>query len=352
MNAWADTQKLNNINIKTVGSLLGINLPAKGMTHCPFPDHNDSTPSFEVRNQGRRWVCYGCDRRGGAIDLVMEYYGKTFIEAKRWLAEQSGYAGHATMHLSSRLKRAPVSPTTSAREDFVKHVEEQSDHEVYHFLLSNSPLRNTGANYLAKRGLSKIVLDRFRVGQMPNTSTIRDMVSKFGFERIKKGGLLTRKSNSIHFSPVFLPNSILFPFFEEGKITYFQGRKICDHDKMRWTNLNQRRQRVYNVDILKNKKIARIAICEGVIDVLSATQLKCEAIGLIGVSASLSETQISKLMGRQIDLLLDWDVAGERRSAKMRRELSLFGVIATRRTVPRGTVNDVNDYLQLGKTRI
>ena len=322
------------------------------MTRCPFPNHNDSNPSFQVRNQGRHWVCYGCDRRGGAIDLVKEYFDMSFIEAKRWLAKRRGYASLGTKHSSSHLKRTPTSTGSSKQYDFRKDVEGPPDHEVYHFLLSNSPLRDTGAHYLAERGLKNSTIDRFKIGQTPNTSILKDMISKFGFDRVNRSGLLTKLSNHNNFRLMFPSNSILFPFIEDDKIEYIQGRIIGNQDRVRWRNLYRRRQRVYNVDVLKDKTIDRIAICEGVMDVISAAQLKCEAIGLIGVSARLSERQIGCLKGREVELLLDWDEAGERRSVDLRRELSLFGVMATRRTKPKENANDINDLLRQGYSSI
>lgn len=103
MGTREDTQVLNGLTVQAVGNLLGIKLPANGMARCPLPGHDDDTPSFEVRRQGRRWVCYGCDKAGGAIDLVMAYYGKPFLEAKSWLAEKSGLGSPTGRHMSRKL---------------------------------------------------------------------------------------------------------------------------------------------------------------------------------------------------------------------------------------------------------
>jgi len=35
---------------------------------CPFPDHEDSSPSFYVYTDGH-FRCYGCARRGDVVDL-------------------------------------------------------------------------------------------------------------------------------------------------------------------------------------------------------------------------------------------------------------------------------------------
>ena len=105
MVANEDTRALNGLTVQAVGNLLGIKLPANGMARCPFPGHDDDTPSFEVRRQGHRWICYGCDMSGGAIDLVMAYHGKPFLEAKSWLAEKSGLGSRSGRLMPSQTGR-------------------------------------------------------------------------------------------------------------------------------------------------------------------------------------------------------------------------------------------------------
>jgi hypothetical protein len=50
---------------------------------CPL--HKEKTPSFTVYLNQNRWHCYGCNRGGDIINLVMELQGLTFLEAVRYL---------------------------------------------------------------------------------------------------------------------------------------------------------------------------------------------------------------------------------------------------------------------------
>ena len=51
-------------------------------TRCPFPDHDDRTPSFSVSVETGAWCCFGCGRKGGdVIDLVRQLTGCTFQDA-------------------------------------------------------------------------------------------------------------------------------------------------------------------------------------------------------------------------------------------------------------------------------
>lgn len=47
---------------------------------CPFPDHNDGTPSFMVYPDGS-YRCFGCDKWGShALDFIV-HMGYKFDEA-------------------------------------------------------------------------------------------------------------------------------------------------------------------------------------------------------------------------------------------------------------------------------
>ena len=40
------------------------------VTFCPFHAHHRSTPSFHVRQEGKKWHCYACFRGGDVIDFI------------------------------------------------------------------------------------------------------------------------------------------------------------------------------------------------------------------------------------------------------------------------------------------
>lgn len=40
-----------------------------GMIRCPFPDHDDRTPSFSYNEDKKVFHCFGCDRGGDIVNL-------------------------------------------------------------------------------------------------------------------------------------------------------------------------------------------------------------------------------------------------------------------------------------------
>ena len=344
MGAKDEIRALNSLTVHVVGNLLGLKLPSRGMVRCPFPNHDDGKPSFEVRGGGRRWICYSCDRHGGSIDLVMEVRGLSFPNAMQWLAERSGFGVEGrnlrSYAFQNRIATIPASTACDAAET-------PPDHAFYAAFLAHAQLAASGQNYLQQRGLNDATITRFGIGQMPSFDVLRSLIRLFGFARIEAAGLLTQKSTPDRFWSIFPQDSLLFPYFEAGEIAYFQARVISDQaDGSRWRNLNHRQRRLYNSDILARPDVRRVAICEGAIDVISAAQFGRGAIGLIGVSARLSDAELTALRGRQVDLLLDWDTAGDKRAVTLLRELKRFGIAATRKARPSPAASDVNDYLR------
>ena len=340
-----ETEALNQMTIHDVGSLLGLRLPTRGLVQCPFPDHDDRTPSFEVKNSGNRWVCYGCQRNGGAIDFVKTYHDTDFLEAKRWLADRAGMGTTASPPTGRRVRVTPIAAPSPPAMDEV--VESPPDYEVYEALLQRAPLKASGSKYLIERGLSEERISAFRIGQLSDCRVVLDaLICAFGYQRIKTAGLLTKISTAKNRLFLFPEESLLFPFLENGHIAYFQVRLLSGSaDQGKWRNLNQRRLRIYNIDAMIETQCRPFAICEGVMDTLSAIELGYSAIGLIGVNARLKEEQIRRLRGKQVDILLDWDPPGETRAAELQKEFRRFGIASTRKKRPSPTAKDVNEYL-------
>jgi hypothetical protein len=58
---------------------------AEWSCRCPFPDHDDRTPSFFINPAKQLWLCRGCGRGGSVIDLHMGLHGINEGEAMRGL---------------------------------------------------------------------------------------------------------------------------------------------------------------------------------------------------------------------------------------------------------------------------
>lgn len=57
---------------------------------CPFPDHRDSSPSFDVNEAKGLYKCWGCGRAGSLLTFIMQIDGLEFPDALEKLSVLSG----------------------------------------------------------------------------------------------------------------------------------------------------------------------------------------------------------------------------------------------------------------------
>lgn len=71
------------------GKISGRNFTAR----CPFPDHEDRSPSFAIALEGKSkglWNCFGCGSQGNIIHFVQRKLDLDRTEAEEWLAKEFG----------------------------------------------------------------------------------------------------------------------------------------------------------------------------------------------------------------------------------------------------------------------
>nr|WP_319484744.1 CHC2 zinc finger domain-containing protein [uncultured Cohaesibacter sp.] len=225
------TAALNLIPIRDIASWFGKNLPERGAALCPFPDHPEKNKSFEIKKDGVRWQCYACNRSGGSIDFVSVYLGFDFITAKRWLASKAGLAPNQAIPRSVPKKRNVTSQEAQPAE--------RIDFEVYEAFLEMCPLGQSGFDYLGGRGLSAGLLERFRIGQISSATVLaKELVRKFDVDRLIESGLITSRSTSTNVRLTMPNQTIVIPFIEREKVSYFQGRALGEvKTGQKWFNL-------------------------------------------------------------------------------------------------------------------
>jgi hypothetical protein len=58
---------------KAIAAVTGVNPAGKTIINCPFPDHQDNDPSFNIYDKGKKFKCHGCGKGGSVIDFLMQY---------------------------------------------------------------------------------------------------------------------------------------------------------------------------------------------------------------------------------------------------------------------------------------
>ena len=239
-----DLERIKAIPIARVAADLGFVLSPSGSGRCLLPGHPDQRPSFSLRMATNGFSCFGCQRSGSVIDLIMAMDNIDFSAACRWL----------DAHYLNRTV-APARPRSpqSINQQYSSVAEESSpyafDPEVYGWILNQSPLAESGRDYLRQRAFSADTIAHFRVGQIgERTALFRRAMSKFGMARLDGAGLVMQG----RYGPLLcLPsNYLLFPFLQEGTVAYLQARRADDGKDYRWFCPAKLLPPTYNLDAL------------------------------------------------------------------------------------------------------
>lgn len=81
------------VNIGKFIQSQGVNLKRAGTSskaNCPFPDHDDKSPSFNVIHEKNFCYCHGCGGGGDVIKFAMKFSGLSFPDAVEKVAHFAG----------------------------------------------------------------------------------------------------------------------------------------------------------------------------------------------------------------------------------------------------------------------
>jgi DNA primase len=118
---------------------------------CPF--HPETRPSLHVSLAKNVWHCFGCGRKGGVLEFVMEMEKVSLKEAGLKLVEWFSLDEEGErLPVAAKLQTGPIEKETPP--------EAQTDNPPLKFSLKVDP----GHPYLKERGLSKETIKEFGLG--------------------------------------------------------------------------------------------------------------------------------------------------------------------------------------------
>ena len=145
--------------VAVIGQHVG--LRKAGRNHkglCPF--HHEKTPSFNVNGDKGFYYCFGCQKKGDVFAFVMEYEGKSFMEAAESLAKRFGV---------TIPERREAPGAQRARDERSRMLEVNAlAAEFFRSALLDERRGAPGREYLAKRGIDDQTAEAFRLGYAPD----------------------------------------------------------------------------------------------------------------------------------------------------------------------------------------
>lgn len=289
---------------------------------CPF--HNETDGSFFVNTNTNRWTCYGCDRSGNAIDLVMEKKGLSFPEAVKLLAAEHGIT------IEERL------PT---KEEEEKEKERRSQliihDEATRFYQQRLKETHAALEYARSR-FNDETIETFRLGYAPQESDkLYHHLRQKGFtiEALEKCNLFREQKGFIR---DFYRDRLMFPIINaRGEVVAFSGRALHPtKDNPKYLNNSQsvtytKGSVLFGMNFaFRHIRDADMAVLvEGNADVVKMHQLGvCNVVAPCGTS--LTDEQIRQLhkASKNITLMLDGDEAGQKATDRNGRRLVESGM--------------------------
>lgn len=286
------------------------------MGRCPFPDHNDKSPSFSVSSDNQLYYCYGCKKGGNLFTFLETFSGMSFPEAIEFLARR------ASIPLPERPVHEKRSGPSRDQKDLMLKVNRAAA-VCYHHQLKAQELDSPARKYLAKRGLSDEAVEKFRLGLAHDdrNSLVRHFKArKVPLDLAEQLGLIKPNRNArpedSHYDT--FRDRLMFPIFSAtGDVIGFGGRTLGEGIPK---YLNSSDSPIFNKSrvlygIHETGKFIRAqdaaVVVEGYMDAIAlyTAGLK-NVVAILGTAFTPEHAKILKRHTPNVIMLLDGDEAG------------------------------------------
>ncbi|WP_428262563.1 DNA primase [Haliangium sp.] len=321
-----------------------VSLRKAGRNHkglCPF--HHEKSPSFNVNPDKRFFYCFGCHKKGDVFTFVMEYEGKSFIEAAESLAARCGVT----------IPERQVSPAERRQRGERSRMLELNALAAEFFCTAlRDPARGApGRAYLAERGIDQATAEAFRLGYAPDEwHALAEFLEdhRIPAELACKVGLLVRQPRAGGVYDRFRGRLMCPVVLPGGEIAGFSGRILpapavdptpgandaaisnagskTDPAKQAAKYINSPESPVYKksrllfgIDRAREafRRDRRALLVEGNFDVIHLHQAGFDsAVAPLGTALTSEQVGLLRRLVDEVVLLYDGDAAGQAASLK------------------------------------
>ncbi|ELY5929322.1 DNA primase [Cronobacter turicensis] len=281
---------------------------------CPF--HNEKTPSFTVNGEKQFYHCFGCGAHGNAIDFLMNYDKLEFVETVEELA---------AMHNLEVPFEAGSGPTQIERHQRQTLYELLDGLNAFYRQALQAQSGEPARHYLAKRGLSDSVIERFAIGYAPPGWD--NALKRFGNNSENRkslidAGMLVTNDNGRSYDR--FRERVMFPIRDKrGRVIGFGGRVLGDalpkYLNSPETDIFHKGRQLYGLYEVQQSdpNPPRLLVVEGYMDVVALSQYDINyAVASLGTATTAEHIQMLFRATNTVICCYDGDRAG--RSAAWR----------------------------------
>ena len=297
--------------VEVIGSRLQLKRAGREYKAC-CPFHDEKSPSFTVSPDKQFYHCFGCGAHGTVLGFVMEYDHLGFVEAVEDLAARAGLevpreggAGAAAQpddELYVALERAAL---------------------FYRQSLSGETRARA---YLAERGLTPDIIQRFGIGYAPaRWDALLDRYGTTDDERhvLLRAGLIVERQTDTGRAPPAgyydrFRDRIMFPIRDTRGRTIAFGGRVIDSGEPKYLNspeteLFHKGRELYGLYEARQatRSLQRLLVVEGYMDVVSLHLAGVtSAVATLGTATTPDHlSRIFRLVG-EVVFCFDGDRAG------------------------------------------
>ena len=310
------------------------------------PFKNEKSPSFTVNDEKEFYHCFSSGEHGNIFDFLMKTKSMGFGEAVRTLATEAGMQPYRFSNFDQK---------KDLRFQTYKNIcKDYKDYFNQELFSKNNP---EALNYIQKRGLSKNIIEEFKLGYVPWKNNFHDfLLKKYSEEDINLTGLYFKNDKSGKYIDRF-NSRIIFPVNNiTGDTVAFGGRIIRESKLAKYINspeteFYKKGNMIFNLDKAKDLRSTteEVLIVEGYMDVVSVYASGVKNV-ISNSGTALTERQIIliwKFFSNPI-ICLDGDDSGQK--AALRIAEKLFPLINEKNKIyfsimPDG--KDPDDYIKI-----
>jgi len=276
---------IEKVDVLDLISKLGIEGEIQGkefVGHCPFPEHDDKTPSFSISILGDRrgmWQCFGCDSKGNTIHLVQRVLGIEKEQAEKQIAQWFNFPDSLNFPSTQEITR----------------------------LLDRGQIRSEEEEEMVRIPLPRIVSDKTRI--------IDYLVKKRNYIEAKAWDIINFFNMSWADSGYY-HDRIIIPVYDSiGSLITFEARDLTRQadKKALYPKGSPISKLLFNNHNINEKYVW---VTEGIWDAIRLWSFGEPAISCFGAHLSNYQAQILISKYSDVFLLYDGDEAGRKAKEK------------------------------------
>ena len=299
---------------------------------CPF--HHGKHDNFSVLPRGT-FMCFVCGEKGNVYSFIQKQLGLDFVEAVKWVGAKIGVeVREVSRQQEGPDPREPLWEVNAAASEFFRRA------------LWEDAAGAAARAYLQGRSIDREDAERFTLGFAPRDGgALREHLQALGFDddRQLAAGLLVRREENNELRSRFRQR-LMFPIYDLRERVVGFGGRVLGEGEPKYLNsaeseIFSKRRLLYGLNWAKQaiRRADRVLLVEGYFDLIRLVLAGVdEVVAPLGTALTEAQASLLRKYTRNVFLLYDSDIAGQKATFRAGDELLRNSVSVRVVTLPDG----------------